>query len=441
MKKLFCVVLALVLALGCVPFASADEAVELRFLDVSPSPTRQEYFETTFAKFEEETGIKVIYESVPWDDAADKLTVLGMSNQLPDVITCWAGWLGQFTEAEWVIPLTDYLGDSVNDFSKIVTDITWKAELQLYGDYYTVPDGEMVKGVFIRKDWCEEEGIELDYENGWTYDEYFDVVHKLTNPEKNRYGTSFRGARGAFDPLFVYLESFNGGYAYAEDGSTLITSDECLEGYKKWMDLYLDGCAPKDAINWGFTEMVDNFCGGLTGTLINDSEVAATCLANMDDSQWAVMPMPRGTDGKIQNTVNAPYSYAITADSENPDQAWELISYLSRADINIEYCKLFGLVPVKSDVGDDPLYGPDGPYATFMAELNDPDLVVPCAFGPFDYTDLHQSTMHEEMQRYLLGEEDAETALHAVADELEARMKEYLAENPGSTVEEPKSIS
>ena len=50
-------------------------------------------------KIGEETGISVVYESVPWDDAANKLTVLGTSGQLPDVLTTWAGWLGQFTAA------------------------------------------------------------------------------------------------------------------------------------------------------------------------------------------------------------------------------------------------------------------------------------------------------------------------------------------------------
>ncbi len=51
----------------------------------------------------------MIYESVPWDDAANKLTVLGTSGQLPDVLTTWAGWLGQFTAANWVIPLDNYV--------------------------------------------------------------------------------------------------------------------------------------------------------------------------------------------------------------------------------------------------------------------------------------------------------------------------------------------
>ena len=439
-RKLIGVVLMLALLASCL--TAGAEAVKLRFIDVSPSPTRQAYFETTFAKFKDETGIEVVYESVLWDDAADKLTVLGAANQLPDVMTTWAGWLGQFTEAEWVVPLSGYLGDTQSEYADTVTKLVWKGEKELYGDYYTVPDGVMVKGVYVRKDWCEEEGITLDPAKCWTYSEYFDVVRKLTNPEKNHYGTSFRGARGAFDPLFVYLESFNGGKAYADDGTALFDSEACIEAYKTWCGLYLDGCAPKDAINWGFVEMVDNFCGGLTGTLINDSEVAATCIANMEDSQWMVMPMPKSdVDGKIYNTVNSPYAYSISTDSAHPDEAWQLISYLTRPDINIDYCKLTGLIPVKKDVGDDPLYGPDGYYATFVQQLNDPAMVVPCAFGPFSYTDMHQSTMHEEMQRYLLGEEDAATALTNVSDELEARMIQYLADNPGSAVEQPKGLA
>lgn len=55
--------------------------------------------------------------------------------------------------------------------------------------------------------------------------------------------------------------------------------------------------------------------------------------------------------------------------------------------------------------------------------------------GAFDYTDMHQGMMHEEIQKYLLGDEDAETALDTIADELETRMKNYLKENPDAKVE------
>jgi len=433
-------ILAVMASLMAAP-SSEQQATELRFIDVSPSPTRQEYFTTTFDKFEQETGIKVIYESVPWDDAANKLTVLGASNQLPDVMTTWAGWLGQFTEAGWVVPLTDYIGDTKDEYASTVTQLVWKAEQELYGNIFTIPDGMMVKGVFVREDWAKEKNLGLDPKKGWTYDEYFDTVYALTDPAKNRYGTSFRGSRGAFDPLYVYLESLHGGSAYAEDGSTLFDNQEAVAAYEKWGGLYLNGAAPKDAINWGFVEMVDNFVGGLTGTLINDSEVAATCIERMEDDQWMVMPMPKSDkDGKIYNTVNSPYAYSISSSSKHKDAAWQLIEFLTRPDNNIEYCKLTGLIPIKTAVGDDPFYGPEGPYATFVQQLNDPDMVVPVAFGPFNYTDMHQGMMHEELQKYLLGNQSAEDALFKVVRELERRMKAYLAENPGSAVEQPKGL-
>jgi multiple sugar transport system substrate-binding protein len=442
MRKLLGTILCLAMLMSLFTGFASAEAISLRFIDVSPSPVRQQYFETTFDKFLKETGIKVTYESVPWDDAANKLTVLGTSGQLPDVMTTWAGWLGQFTAAGWVKPLNDYIAGTEDEYADTVTKLVWKGEKELYGSYYTVPDGVMVKGVYVRKDWAAEAGLNLDPAKGWTYSEYFDAVHKLTDTAKNHYGTSFRGARGAFDPLFVYLESLNGGKAYADDGTALFNSAECVEAYKTWCGLYLDGCAPKDAINWGFVEMVDNFTGGLTGTLINDSEVAATCITTMKDDQWMVMPMPKSDkDGKIYNTVNSPYAYSIAATSKNPDAAWQLIQFLTRPDNNIEYCKLTGLIPIKKAVGDDPFYGPTGYYAAFVQQLNDPAMVVPCAFGPFSYTDMHQGMMHEEMQKYLLGEEDAATALGNVANELQARMKQYLADNPGSKVEQPKALS
>ena len=413
----------------------------LNFIDVSPSPARQSYFEKTFAKFKTETGITVTYESVPWDDAANKLEILGSSHTLPDVMTTWAGWLGQFTAAKWVIPIDDYVNPVRDEYTRVVTDIVWKSEKQLYGDTYTVPDGMMVKGVFVRKDWCQDAGITLDPDKGWTYDEYFDVCKKLTDVSKKHYGVAYRGAMGAFDPILVYLEGFNGGRLYDKDGNILINSPECQAAFKTWTDLYLKGYAPKDSVNWGFTEMVDNFTGGLVGTLINDSEVAATCQKNMKPEQWMVMPMPTSKDGKIYNTVNSPYAYTISGDCKDPESAWKLISFLNRSDNNIEYCKMGGLIPIKKDVSNDATYGENGPYSAFVKQLNNPNVVVPCSFGPFDYTDMHQGIMHQEVQKYLLGKEPAETALSKITDELQKRMKQYLKDHPGSTVEEPQAMS
>ena len=133
MKKKISVLLAAAMIAGSLTAGAATEVqaasdVSLRFLDVSPSETRQSYFEGIFQKFYEETGIEVVYESVPWDDAANRITVLGASNQLPDVMTVWSGWLGQYTQAGWVIPLDDYLADTRDEYTDAVRKLLWRSE-------------------------------------------------------------------------------------------------------------------------------------------------------------------------------------------------------------------------------------------------------------------------------------------------------------------------
>ena len=442
-KKVLAGALAATMLLGGATGVYAEEQsdVTLRFIDVSPSPQRQEYYETTFAKFKEETGITVNYESVPWDDAANKLTVLGTSGQLPDVMTTHPLWLGQFTEADWIIPMDDYVEEHGDEYVEAVKSINWKAEKEKYGHIYTVPDGFMVKGIYYRKDWVEEIGYEIPTGEDWTYDAYFDLIAALTDEEQNRYGNSFRGARGAVDPLLAYLQSFTGGYVYDEEGNFILNTPECVEAVEKWCSIYENGYAPEDAVNWGFVEMVDNFTGGLTGTLSNDSEVAITCAEKMDPETWGVLPMPVSTvDGSIMNTAGSPYSYTVAKTSEHPDEAIQLIDFLARPDNNIEYCKMGGLLPIKSDVGDDDTYGADGLYAPFLEQLNDPNFVVPPMYGPFNYTDLHQDVLHTELQRVLLGDQTAEEFLNTIGTELETRMKTYLEENEGSAVEAPQTM-
>ena len=65
-KRVLAAALTSAMLVGLLPQAAlADDQVTLRFIDVSPSAQRQEYYENAFAKFEEETGIAVTYESVP----------------------------------------------------------------------------------------------------------------------------------------------------------------------------------------------------------------------------------------------------------------------------------------------------------------------------------------------------------------------------------------
>lgn len=419
----------------------SDEPVTIRFIDVSPRPEREEFFNKMIEGFQKENeNITIEYESVPWDDAANKLTTAAAANQLADVVNLYPGWMPQFVSANWILPLDDYLENSgIKDkFSAYTKGMYWADETTQFSNIYSIPDGLMASGIFVRTDWMEEAGLE--YNTKWTWDDYFEVVEKLADPDNGRYGISYRGARGGFDRVSQYLISFTGGRMYDEQGNCLLYSKENVENFIKFTDMYLKGYAPKDSINWGFVEMVDNFTGGLTGTLNNDTEVVATAKERMEDGQWGVLPIPRSTvDGKIYGTAGASYSYGIASNSENPDVAWKFIEFLSRPENNAEYCKVMTLIPVRTDIKDDPFFSLEGPMAGFIAELNDPDFIDQAGYGPFQWMDLHEGPMHAEVQKYLQGKQTADEALKKLSDELTKRMKEHLKDNPG-TVPQPRAL-
>ena len=132
--------------------SAKKEDVTLRFIDISTSPLRQEYFMSVFEQFEAEQGIKVEYEGVPWDDAADKLTVLGAANDLPDVLTISEKWMGQFISAEWIMPLDDLYAEMLEPVANVATKISVERDREMYGNVYRIPDGLINAGFFYRKD-------------------------------------------------------------------------------------------------------------------------------------------------------------------------------------------------------------------------------------------------------------------------------------------------
>jgi len=415
---------------GC----TAGGKTTLRFIDISPRPDREAFFKEMITTFQKENpSIEVVYESVPWDDAANKLTVMATAKELPDIVNLYPGWMPQYVSAGWVLPLDKYLDASgiKEKFSAYSRGMYWAEEIQQFKNIYTIPDGLMASGIFVRSDWMKAANLQVD--SNWTWDDYFNVVEKLTDSEKNRFGVSYRGARGAFDRISQYLASFTGGNMYDEAGNCLLYSAENVERFVKFTDMYKKGHAPKDSINWGFAEMVDNFTGGLTGTLNNDTEVVATCKERMKEGEWSVLPIPRSTvDGKIYGTAGSAYAYGISANSKNPDKAWKFIEFLSRPENNAAYAKVMTLIPVRTDIKDDPFFSADGPMAGFINELNDPDYVLQAGYGPFNWMDMHEGPMHAEVQKYLQGDQTADETLKKLSDELSIRMKKHLETNPGT---------
>lgn len=420
----------------------SGKQVELRFMDVIPNPDRDAKFQEVIERFNKENpGVKATLETVPWDQAHQKLVTLGSAGSMPDVFVMHQQWNSEFINAKWVAKLDDYLDkyehkdDIIPYVRNVLMDYDHK---QTYGGIYGIPDGLTTHGMFVRTDWVKEIGMELkDLE---TWDGIFEAAEKMTDPSKNRYGFSYRGGRAGGEQLGMYVYSELGGHLYDKDGNCLFNTPKGIEAFKRYTDLYKKGYAPKDSINWGYAEMVQGFTSGLTGILNQTTEVVAECNKTMDKDTWTVLPFPKGKDGKIYSKADSFY-LSIAANSKNPDEAWKLIAYMVKPEINREICKVNLYIPVMKGAENDPDFT-EGPMSGFLRSMNDPGFVRNPYYGYFpEVGEFTESFQDSEIQKYLLGKQSIEQTVKNISDYLTKYQQKFMKENPDVPIPDCVSIN
>lgn len=409
---------------------TSDEVIELRLHDVIPEPTREEWFKGVVEQWNAENpNIHVTFESTPWDNAHNKLVTQASSNTMPDITLTHFSWLPEFTEAGWLVPMDDYIADwenydKLNAFTKnILMDYDMK---QAYGANYGIPSGIMTFAMFVRTDWLEEVGMTLDDLSTW--EGVFEAAYRMTDPEKNRYGWSFRGARAGAGTVLSYALGETGGKLYSEDGVCLMNTDEMKIPMEKFSNLYFDGVAPADSVNWGYTEMVQGFTSGLTGILSQTVEVVKTCEETMEEGTWTTVPFPESSDGNVYGAADS-YYYAITSCCEHPDAAWEFIEYITSPEICASYCETNYYIPIYNEVSGE-AFEEGGALAAFLESMSRENFVRPdTTYGYFVETAEFRETIFDaEFQKYLLGQQTLDELVDYCANYLTEGQQAYLAQ-------------
>ena len=446
MKKLLSLMLTCLLLAACAscsgnepsnPNGSGEssngstEKVTLRFMDVTPNPEREETFQELISAFNQEnSAVEVVYESVPWDEAHNKLITQGSANSMPDIFVMPQQWFAEFTSAGWVTPLDDYIAqwDDGEDLLPYVRNVLMDYDQKcVYGYTFGIPDGLTTYGMFVRTDWLDEAGISLESLSTW--DGIFDAAAKLTDSAQGRYGFSFRGARLGADQMGMYLLAELGGRLYEEDGTCRINTPEGLAAFERYCDLYLDGYAPADSINWGYTEMIQGFTSGLSGILNQSTEVISVCEETMSEGTWTVLPFPKASDGNIYSKADS-YCLAIGGSSAYPDEAWSFIEFLLRPENNLKYCETNLYIPVMQSAGSSPRFS-EGPMSAFVETMNDPNFIRNPFYGYFpEQAEFMESFYDVEMQKYLLGQQSAQQTVQNISDYLTQVQQAFMKTSP-----------
>lgn len=415
---------------------AAGEVVELRLMDVQGADERTEYFEWAIEKFHEENpDIHVTFESVPWDSSYNKLVNLGAAGDMPDIFVNNAKWFQEFDDAGWIYHLDEYWEGYKDQIVDTGVEYIQKNQIDIYGSVLGFPHSANPESFLIRTDWLEEVGMTV--EDLTTWDGIYEAVEKMTDPSKNRYGMSYRGGQGGLTQLYYAIMAATGGINFEEDGRSVFYRDEVKAAVQDHLNMYLNGYAPTDSINWAFVETVQAFSSGLTGVLFNNADVMGT-FGDLDESSWASLKFPEGKDGKIYATVGGYGGFSISGQTEHPDEAWEFLTFLNNDEILKEYCLKFYALPATKSLSSDPQFA-EGKMAGFVETLNADNTVDIHWIGYFpEATEFERVIFDAEMQACLLGQQTVDEMCDKLGDWLTEKQKAYMDSNPNGIV--PNSV-
>ena len=292
---------------------------------------------------ENEKGIEVVGEEVPWDGGAysENLFNACMGGGSPDVATWKLTSTPLFVNNDLLTDLTPYIDkwEDKDDIPENIYNIMKEAGGS-EEEMYVMPWNVQVLYVYYRPSIFEKAGVEVPK----TYDEFLEAIKKCTmdtdgDGETDVYGFGMRGAKGGQEPW--------GSFIYGEGGDfENLTSKESVKGMQDFIDLYENGYVPPTAVSDGFQETVANFQSGLTAMFMHHTGSSANMEEVLGDDV-AAFPFPAGEG---QWTSMGDTETVIFESCENKAAAFEWVSYLATGEGQKMWCEGTGQVPVSQTV-------------------------------------------------------------------------------------------
>jgi multiple sugar transport system substrate-binding protein len=309
------------------------------------------------------TDIQVEFLFVPNDQAKDKFATMIASDQAPDIVMPM-GIAGMNTYINDWLDLSSYIAKDNYDTSDYLGPAVDIVATEGFGTL-GMPIGVYPTVLYYNVDLYDAAGLEYPPhkygDDTWTFDKLAENAKKMTldkngnnadSPDFKWEDTTQWGFAGWNGQYQAAMEHF-GGDPRGMSGDYK-TAQFTTDGWKAGSQWYYDSIwtwhiRPNEDQNapYGW----DTFSAGKASMLMGFSWQAWAYSTWQGAFKWDVAAVPAGPTGTVVSPTNADVM-AIPAKSKNPDQAWEVIKWMSQAENMDALCKVYGCIPVRKSVAD-----------------------------------------------------------------------------------------
>lgn len=290
--------------------------------------------------FEEQNpGIEIITQSIPWGAAHEKLLTSIIGGVPPDISQMGTTWIPEFQSMDSFEPLDEYI-----EKSKIKEEDFFKSSFgigKINNKVYGIPWYVDTRVLFYRTDILKEAGYNSPPAN---WNEFLEICTNLTQDTNNDGKVDKYGITLPVKDCQVFLPVLwqNNGSILSEDCNRITVTENnfagAVEYYKKFYDKKAAPIEdPGYDLIWAFREGIYSmFISG--PWMIDIIRKQAPEL----EGKWGVALLP----GKKNKTSFIGGSHlVIFKGSKNKDIAWKFIEFMSDPDNQLKWFELAGGLP------------------------------------------------------------------------------------------------
>lgn len=407
------IVSALVLS-SCGGDSGDDGDVHLRFTWWG-SDTRQQITEEVIDVFEEQNpGITVEGEFRDGDGYHDQLNVQMAGGDAPDIFQVEDPFLRDYADRGALLELTEFDTSGIDD----ATAELGMTEEGLFGATVSIVSNSIVANPAL----FEEAGVEMPDDTTWTWEDYASISSQLQANLDDRYGAATMGANEATVRLWLRQQ---GKDLFGDDGELLMTVEDAEEFLHFVMDVEEEADFPSASYidELSSRELADGPMGSREAALVGEWATLVLPLVDTtgDELQLLRFPSPTGDVQDNGEWIKAGMFFAVSADTEHPEEAQEFINFFINSDEAAEISRMDRGIPANTDARELALEDASAAeteafeYVQSVEEAGRDTISLPPPGG---------NEVADIVSRYLsnvrFGTSSVEEAAEAMVDELEA---------------------
>jgi multiple sugar transport system substrate-binding protein len=349
---------------ACSGAEAREQRVTLRFWAMG---AEGENVQQLVREFEQQhPNVDVRVQQIPWTAAHEKLLTAYVGNVTPDLAQLGNTWVPELQAVDAIEPLDKYVAQSDIVKAKGVFPGIWDTNV-LNDTLFAVPWYVDTRVLFYRKDILKAAGYD-SIPQSWS--EWRAAMQAIQKKAGTRQWAIFLPTNEWMQPTVLGLQ--NGSPILKDGGRYGAFEDAPFRGaYEFYVGLFRDGLAPV-AGNNDIANAYQEFARGTFAMWItgpwNIGEFQRRLPPEMQQS-WATAPLP-GPQGAASGVSNAGgSSLVLFKGSAHPKEAWELIEFLSKPDIQRRFYHLTGDLPAQIDAWQDTSLAGNRYAAAFYTQL------------------------------------------------------------------------